>query len=682
MRTFEDSTRVSERHVTGRNRLNLAAKVRIGDELRQASDATIEECVRHADAVVLRGLVYQLTGDEKLADIHIEQVAFGYSFQDRIASEDDLRLVRAQATALLRRLRDSGATEVDIGPLERLPRSLELIANAAIPQSEMEMWLEETGLDPLARGLRWKGQPTPAQKEAFQVVVIGSGISGVNAAVHLKAAGIPFVVIEKNSGVGGVWFENRYPGIRVDSPSRGYLHLFGLEYPQPYSFCPGAENVRYLEWVIDKYDLRSHFIFDTEVSDMRWDEDSATWHIAARGKDGPLTLHGNAVFTCVGFLSRPRKAQIAGLDTFRGTVTHTAEWPADLDLSGKRVAIIGTGASGYQTLPVIAKLAAHTTLFQRQPSWCYATPGYIDPLPDEVLWGERNIPFYVNFSRFRTARMYGPENSLRSQHVDPDFKDPHARSAVNKAMRDGCLAFINEVLAGHPDLIEKMTPKIPPMTSRPIRIDPKDNVYTALLRDDCDLVTDAIERVTPDGILAGGEEIPLDVIVLATGFRANDFLWPMNIEGRDGVRPETLWAKDGPRAYIGSMMPGFPNLFMAYGPNTNGFGGLQIIDLLEMEIRFAMQCVAGMIETGHRSVEVSEEAYWRFNDELDRAEKKMIYADPRVTSYYRNEHGRSSVNGPIDIRRMWRWLRDPAGPPQAETDAGIRPWFGGDLELA
>jgi 4-hydroxyacetophenone monooxygenase len=219
------------------------------------------------------------------------------------------------------------------------------------------------------------------------------------------------------------------------------------------------------------------------------------------------------------------------------------------------------------------------------------------------------------------------------------------------------------------------------MTSRPIRVDPEDNVYTALLRDNVLLVTDPITKITPKGIEVGGEEYEFDVIALATGFKANDFLWPMEVRGRDGVRVETLWAKDGPRAYVGSMLPGFPNFFMAYGPNTNNFGGLQVIDLLEIVIRFALQCIAGLIEGDKRSVDVTLDAYWRFNQELDNVESHMIYMDPRAFNYYRNEHGRSSVNGPIDIRRMWNWLRDPAGKPSQELDAGIKPWFGEDLTV-
>ena len=654
----------------------------ISKDLANASDETIERSIALADPLILRGLIYQLTGDEELTEMPLERVEFGYSHMDRIASEADIARVRRKAVDFLKDLRDRGVTELEPGPPERLPRSLELIAGTTIPQRELEMWTEETGLEPLARGLKWKKEPSPARKAQFQVVIIGGGISGINAAVHLKSAGVPFVLIEKNAGVGGTWYENRYPGIRVDSPSRGYLHLFGLEFPHPYSFCPGEQNVLYMKWVVERFGLAEHIIYNTEVSSAIWDETSQTWAITAKGPEGEKRWAANAVISCVGFLSRPQMPTIPGLDSFEGVAAHTARWPDDLDLTGKRIAIVGSGASGYQMTPVVAKSAAHTYLFQRTPSWCYATPSYVSPLPEEVLWIDRSVPFYVNFARFRMGRMYGPDTTVQTLLVDPDFDDPHARSPMNKAMRDSCLAFIRDKLASRPELIDKMTPAAPPMTSRPIRVDPEENVYTALLRDDVTLVTDPITRITPKGIEVDGKEIELDVIAIATGFKANDFLWPMEVIGRDGARPEALWAKDGPRAYIGSMLPGFPNFFMAYGPNTNNFGGLQVIDLLEIEIRFALQCIAGLIEGDRHSVDVTEDAYWRFNSELDKVESRMVYMDPRVVNYYRNVHGRSSVNGPIDIRRMWNWLRDPAGSPSPELDAGLKPWFGEDLIVA
>ena len=654
-------------------------RTQVSHELVAATDEAIERAIEHADPLVLRGLLYQLTANEALIDMPMSREQFGFSFIDRIANSSDEATVRRLAVEFLKDLRDDGERAIDVGPSDRLPQSLGLIAGAPLPDDELGLWIEETGLDPLARGLEWKTEPPRSRKEQFQVVIVGGGISGLNAAVHLKAAGIPFLLLEKNPDVGGTWYENRYPGIRVDTPSRGYLHLFGVEYPQPYAFCPGDENLRYMQWVVQRHGLAEHIELNTEVSSMIWDEVSQTWEIEASGPEGEKSWRSNAVITCVGFLSRPQVPAIEGLETFEGVSCHTARWPADLDLTGKRVAVIGSGATGYQLTPVVAKAAEHVTLFQRTPSWCFPQPSYLEPLPDAQLWVERNVPFYANFARFRAGRLNGPDVIRTFTWADPDFVDPHARSAVNKAMRENCLAFVREKLASRPDLIDKMTPVAPPMSSRPIRVDSDDNIYTALLRDNVSLVTDPIARITPRGIEIEGEEHEFDVIALATGFRANDFLWPMEVRGRDGVRVETLWAKDGPRAYLGSMLPGFPNLFMAYGPNTNNVGGLQLIDLLEIVIRFGLQCIGGLIEAGKRSVEVTEDAYWRFNEELDAVEQNLIYMDPRAFNYYRNEHGRSSVNGPIDIRRMWKWLRDPAGTPAQEPDADVKPWFGEDL---
>jgi 4-hydroxyacetophenone monooxygenase len=371
--------------------------------------------------------------------------------------------------------------------------------------------------------------------------------------------------------------------------------------------------------------------------------------------------------------------QIEGMDSFKGIACHTARWPRDLDVTGKRVAVIGTGASGYQTAPEIAKVAAHTYIFQRTPSWCMPNSDYLRPLPPQVNWLERNFPYLVNFGRFRLAWFYGPKPVFAASRIDPEFEDPHAISAANKKLRDLCVAYIRERLASRPELIDKMIPKAPPLSSRPITIDDKDNIYGALLRDNVTLVTDRIVQVTPQGIEAGGCEYPVDVILYATGFKANDFLWPMELTGRNGARVEDLWKKDGARAFLGAMLPGFPNFFMVYGPNSNNWGGLHVIDLLELTTRFALECIGGLIAQKKQSVDTTADAYWRFNDELDRSEATMVYKDRRANNYYQNSSGRSAVNGPLDIRRMWRWLRDPSGLPPSETDAGIRPYFGGDL---
>jgi 4-hydroxyacetophenone monooxygenase len=648
-------------------------------ELLEASDATIDDAIEHADPMVLRGLIYQLTGDQEILQMEMTTEQFANFYVTRIAKESDVALLRRKAAAFLKGYRDGGAGDIELGSPERLYRSLSLTAGVDLPERERELWLEQTALDPWARELKWPVQPRPEQREGFKVGVIGAGLSGLNVAVMLKRAGIPFAVFEKNPEVGGTWFENNYPGARVDSPSRSYTHLFGVSFPYPYCFCPRDENLKYLRWVADHFAVRDRIAFDTEIESVVWDDARDEWVLTARGPSGEIVERVNAVISCVGFLSRPKLPEIAGMETFGGVACHTAQWPPDLDVTGKRVAVIGSGASGYQTAPEIAKQASHTYLFQRTPSWCYENPSYIHPLPEQSTWLDRNFPFLVNFARFHLSFMYGPDNVKAAARRDPAFEDPHAGSAANKRARDDRIAFIRRKLSGRPDLIEKMIPLAPPMSSRPVMIDAEESIFEALLRDDVTLVSDPIERITAKGIRAGGTEHQVDVIVYATGFKASDFLWPMEVRGRRGVKIEDLWARDGARAYIGSMLPGFPNFFMAYGPNTNNFGGFQIIDLLEIEIRFALQCIAGLITQDKRTVEVTDDAYRRFNEELDREESFMLYMDPRVSNYYRNQHGRSAVNCPIDFRRMWSWLRDPTGPVPAQSDAGVTPRFGADL---
>ena len=647
------------------------------EELRSASDETIDDAVQYASPMVLRGLLYQLTGDDEVAAMEPGGAA-KFTTGRELANEADEKRVKAKAAAFLKQYRDSGAGEIDLGPEGRLRKSLSLAGNQEIREQELPIWLEEAAFDRWARGVRWAGGEAPEAARDFMVAVIGTGISGLNVAVQLKRAGIPFVVIEKNPEVGGSWYENHYPGARVDTPSRGYTHLFSYDYPFPWGYSPRDENLKYFKWVTDHFGIRENIDFDTEVASMSWSEEKKTWTLEAHAPAGPTTYEVNAVVSCVGFLSRPKLPEIVGMDSFEGDSCHTAAWPDGLDVGGKRVAVVGSGASGYQTTPVIAKTAAETYLFQRQPNWCFEDLAYLKELPPQVLWLDRNFPFYANFMRFRVAALINPESSSAGIRIDPDFDDPHTVSPANKATRDMCLDFIERKLGSRPDLVEKMTPDFPPLASRPIRVDAFDSVYDALVREEVTLVSEPIERITPDGIVAGGTTYDLDLIVYATGFRANEFLWPMEVRGRGGVRIEEIWAKDGPRAYLGAMVPDFPNFFMCYGPNSNNFGGFTVVDLLELVAQFSLRCVAGLIERGKKSVEVSHEAYWRFASVLDESERTMVYMDPRADNYYQNG-GRSCVNGPVDIRRMWRWLRDPAGPPPTATDAGLRPHFDEDL---
>jgi 4-hydroxyacetophenone monooxygenase len=654
-------------------------------ELLDASDEFIEDAVKFAEPMVLRGLLYQLTGDEAVTSTAVGTAAAGYFEFKTLTDPTDVALLQEKAATFLKAYRDGGAGHLDSGPTDRLQRSLGLCAGEEIRDAEFEMWWETLALDPWARSYAWPEQPSAAQLEGFSVAVIGAGMGGLNAAVQLKHAGIAFTVLEKNAGVGGTWFENRYPGARVDSPSRTYTHTYGVDFPFPNPFCPQSENEKYFNWVADTYDIRREIQFDTEVTSASWDEDSKTWEIRAEHPEGTRTWRVNAVISCVGFLARPNVPDIEGMETFGGELFHSARWPADLDLEGKRVAVVGSGCTGYQMIPEVAKVASHTVAFQRTPNWVFDTPGYLDPFPDQVTWLDRNFPFFTNFVRFRTSWMYGPTNLQATFTIDPEFQDPHTLSPTNKKIRDQRIDFMQSKFAGRPDLLEKMLPEAPPMSARPILVDPSRSVYDALLRDDVSLVTDGILRITPEGIqTCDGSVCKVDVIVFATGFKSNDFLFPMEIRGRGQREVVDLWRKDGARAYLGTLLPGFPNFFMIYGPNTNPYGGLQVVDMEEVVTRFALACIGHLIAENRSSVEVTEDAYWRYNGELDQVEVTKVWRDARAHNYFTNEFGRSSANMPFDVRETWKWMRDPAGRGEVESGprASIRPYFGEDLVVS
>jgi 4-hydroxyacetophenone monooxygenase len=470
----------------------------------------------------------------------------------------------------------------------------------------------------------------------------------------LKRAGVPYRILEKNKGVGGTWHENRYPGARVDTPSRGYTNIFGVDFPYPNPFCDWVENQKYFDWVADSFDLRRGIEFETEVRSLRWSEADAAWEIEAVGPDGPRTLRSKAVITAVGFLNRPNVPQIEGIAEFAGPSWHTARWPEKFDLRGKRIAVIGTGATGYQTIPELALEAEHVVVFQRTPSWLFATRGYRSPFPPQVNWLDRNLPFHTNFSRHRT--LY-PATFAALTEIDPQFEDRHARSPVNKLLRDSSIAFLERKL-GDPELVAKMTPEYPVLGARPVIVDPEFSVLDAILRENVTLVTDAAVRIDRTGVWgADGKHYEVDAIVFATGFHATEYLFPMSITGRDGRTIEELWQDGGARAHRFCMVPGFPNLWSLYGPNTNG--GLGPGAFHELVVVYALQCMERLILEDRQSIEPSEHAYWDFAKWIDERNAGKVWSDPRVHSYYWTQHGRSAVMCPLNGTEIWRTLRRP-----------------------
>jgi 4-hydroxyacetophenone monooxygenase len=625
-------------------------------ELLTATDAQIREAVAYADPLTLRGTLYHLTGDDSLAGIpHVAGPGL-LGDASYITDGGSIDLLRKKACEFLVAYRDGDVELPAEASRDRLLKAMGLVVCGDAPEQDADFWLQELALDPIVGQMPWTKADTPKEITTFEVVVIGSGLAGVNAAIQLDQAGFPFVLFEKNAGVGGTWHQNRYPGARVDFPSRVYSHAFGVNYPFEYQFAPQAENEKYINWCVDHFGVRDRIRFDTEVLAMSWREDDGCWEIRVRAPDGvEYTVRARAVISAVGFLDRASTPEVEGLQDFVGNVMHTARFDTDLDFDGRRVALVGTGASGMQVMPELAKKVAHLTVFQRSPAWVIPAPGYRDPLPEPARWLNRNLPFYNNWTRFNLSWQLGDPTIYECWTVDPEWTDPDTLNAHNYAMRQRLIAHLEAKLADRPDLLEKCLPPYPPLSKRFVL---DNGWFDALLQDNVDLVTDGIARFEADGIVTkSGDRIEVDTVVFATGFRANEYFWPMEIVGRHGMTPQKIWAKDGARAYWGVTVPHLPNFFVLYGPNTNPknagpipWGGVQI--------RHALQCMHALAQNGWRSVEVREDAYESFNGELDERMSTTIWMDPRQRSYYTNEHGRSATNAPWATIEYWRRLRE------------------------
>ena len=655
----------------------------------------LARAVAKTDPMALRGFLYQATGDDAIAQTSTARTLFGFREIETVVDQDDLAFLRSYATDLL-----SSRPDPELGldrNGQRLPVALKLAAGPEFDQSRLEFWTEQMSVDGNGRSFRGHRPLDPRDLARFTVAVVGAGIGGLAAAVQLKKAGIPYQHFERNPGLGGTWYQNVYPGARVDTHSRAYTHSFGTGYRYSSPFAAQPETAAYLNWVADSQQVRDGIEFSATVECATWDDATHTWVLRVSSAAGTREVRVNAIISCVGYLSRPNVPDFAGGQSFTGPCFHSSQWPAGFRVDGLRVGVIGSGCTSYQLIPEIVDQAAEVTLFQRTPSWVFATKGYLEPFDADQLWLEDVAPGLRIFNRFRVNWLYGPEMAGKGTLIDPDFADPNSLSRVNKLARDGAIEFLKRKLADRPELIETMTPRYPPFATRPVLVDEGRSILDALTRPDVRLVTSAIKEFGSRGITTDdGCTHELDAIVLATGFRAEEFLTPMAAYGRERLTPGALWSADGPRAYLGSMLPGFPNFFMIYGPNTNPVSGLGLVDMEELVVRFAVSCIARLVSGKGTAIEVTGNAYERFNRSVDEAERLRIYSDPRAKSYWKNSSGRSSGNNPFDGYLFWEWLRDPdrAGTDWAAafadsgvltavpSSAAVRPFFGEDLHIS
>ncbi len=459
-----------------------------------------------------------------------------------------------------------------------------------------------------------------------RVVIVGAGFGGIGLGIRLKNSGLTdFVILEKSDCVGGVWRENRYPGAACDVPSHLYSFSFEPRADWPDKYASQAEILDYLKQCARKHGLEPHIRYGAEVAEASWDEAASKWIV--RTRDGQF-FETQSVVTATGQLSRPSIPKLPGLERFAGAAFHSAEWPHDCDLAGKRVAVVGTGASAIQIVPALAPLASKLFLFQRSAAYVMPKPDKKYPRWQIALF--KRFPALLKLSRLIVYIQY----ELKA----------FAFVTWRAALRFKRMAFFHNLKRGVKNL-ELRERLIPDYRLGCKRILFSNDFYPAMDRPNVELVTDPIAEIRSDAVAtADGTARDVDCIILATGFAATDFLAPMNVIGLGGRNLQQSWSNTGAQAHLGMTVAGFPNFFMLYGPNTN-LAHNSVVYMIESQIHYVMACLARLCRDEIRTIEVKKDIQDRYNAQLQRRLEKATWSKG-CTSWYLTAAGRNVANWP------------------------------------
>ncbi|HEX6076514.1 MAG TPA: NAD(P)/FAD-dependent oxidoreductase [Micromonosporaceae bacterium] len=464
-----------------------------------------------------------------------------------------------------------------------------------------------------------------------RVAIVGSGFSGIGLAVRLKQAGRhDFVILERARDLGGTWRDNTYPGCRCDVPSHLYSYSFALnpEWSETYSAQP--EIWAYLRRIVERYDIGPHIRYGHEVHNGQWDDEAQIWRV--KTADGELTAR--YLVLGAGALADPKLPALPGLDGFQGDVFHSANWNHDHDLTGRRVAVVGTGSSAVQLVPEIAPKVARLVLFQRTPAWVLGHTNRRITKPER--WAYRTIP---GAQRLVRGWVYWSRELL----------------VLGMGFRPGLLNVIERMARRHlrrqvpdPELRRKLTPNYRVGCKRILL---SNDYYPTLTRSDVDLVASAVTEVRPRSVVAAdGTEHEVDAIVFATGFHVTDPPYAERIQGRDGSTLAGVFA-GSPRAYLGTMSANFPNAFFLLGPNT-GLGHTSVVVMIESQIEYVMRCLRETERNRWRSIEVRPSVERAYNEQLQRKLAGTVWNTGGCASWYLDANGRNSTIWP---RFTWQY---------------------------
>lgn len=649
------------------------------ETLPTKSTAAEREALRDAIAVcdpapLLMSLIH-LSGDESLLDEFGSRLQLSTPGTHYAAAaknllpagqypDDVVADIRARAVAMLVDSDTDRVARLGVPDAELFRRMAQVATAQQVDDEFVPLLREQAGFVAAQRVVPITRTPSPD----FHVVVIGAGIVGINAAVKLGEAGFGYTVIEARDEIGGTWTRNTYPGAAVDTPSHYYSYSFELNPHWTRYYPTGPEYQDYLLAVVEKYDLRRNMRLRTVVESAVWSEPEQRWDVTIRRADGTVEhLRANAVVTALGMLNSANIPDVDGMADFGGRIIHTSEWDTELDLTGKRVVILGTGCTSVQVVAGIVDEVSSLDVVVRTPHWIVPERTVVHEVSEPQRWAMAHLPYYQEWFRLRSY-WFASDNLYRLPRVDPDWARTHfSASEENDMVLRNAEKYLQDSFVDRPDLIDKLRPDFRPYAKRIVK-DP--GFYAALLRDHVTLHRASFDRITRDGVYTTeGEFIEADVIILATGFQL-EFTTGIDIVGRDGVTLAQAWkGGEDPRAYLGVQAAGFPNLFVTAGPNSGPNHGAGHNILSEEQVHYVVESLQYLVENDVDSMDVKPEVVEEYNRRVDEALNETVWVHPgsshEVSGYYRNSAGRAIVPCPWRLVDYWTMLRRP--DPNAMT---------------
>ena len=608
----------------------------------------IAEVINEASFPVLVASLTQITGDlDFLAQMPKPQTATLGETQGHLIEEQKAQIKIAALDILdnfFNTDKYEGASRIQDTDLHQI---MNYVVGQEVDDEYVPMMLNEiNGSSPVTAKLKQSGS-------CYSVLIVGAGMSGILAGIKMQEIGLDYKIYEKGQAVGGTWHDNTYPGCRVDIANHFYCYSFEQDHEWSEHFSQQPELQGYFDNIFKKYDLHAKTSFNTEVESMDYSEDGCLWTVTSANNGQTAVEQFDLVISCVGQLNQPKIPDINGLKEFKGKVFHSSQWPDDDCITNKRVAVIGSGASAFQIVPAIADQCQDLTIFQRSPPWMFPNPKYHEPVSKHKKWLLKNIPNYSRWYRFLLF-WPGSDQLLDSLIVDPSWGDSERSiNATNDAMRQ---LFTDAMLSQISDnsLIDKVVPTYPPFGKRMLQ----DNGawLEALHKSHVHLHADAVTDITSTGIMSADGLCEFDTIVLATGFRAQEFFIPISINGKDGNFQDRY--KDSPESYLGITFHDLPNFFAMYGPGTNLAHAGSIIFNAECQIEYICRAIQHLAKSNLKHLTVQKHIVKAHQALLEKRLDKTVWQHSKVSSWYQNSKGKVVTTSPWKLLEYWRWTHN------------------------